>query len=166
MNNSSFFESTFLYVYVILVIVEFCAFLLLWRLNWRAWWQFCLMGAVLGCCVPVSHRIAYTVIADKSVSFITRWDPTSSTLLLIFIFGVWAGLEILFIRWVCGITSADSTQTTPLKLDTMKNFPQNYFPARVKEPLTRLLLAVLITPLVGAFVPTFLFVAVIFGDLM
>ena len=161
MNNSSFFESTFLYVYVILVIVEFCAFLLLWRLNWRAWWQFFLLGVALACCAPFVYHIVDVVFFRQTVDFMTRWDPHSETLLWLFIFAVWAGLEMLLIRWFCGITSADLTEETPLKSDTMKISSKNYFPASVKNPLKRLVFAVLITPIAGGLVAVLLMAIVL-----
>ena len=75
-----FFEPVFIGIYLALVAVEFLAFLLLWRLNWRRWWQFFGTGFALGCSMLfVYHGVDFLM------------------------FALWMGLEMLIIRWICGI---------------------------------------------------------------
>ena len=142
-------QNFFLIMCTALVMVNFCAFPLLWRLNWRAWWQFFLVGVVLGLCAPYVCHIVDVAFFGGIMEF---------TLLLDSVFAVWAGLEMLLIRWFCGIGSAYSTPETSLKPDRMKNFPNNYFPASVKKPMIRLLLALLVTPIASSFVGVLLLI--------
>ena len=107
MISEDLFQDVFIAIYATLVIVEFCAFLVLWRLNWRAWWQFFLLGAALACCAPFVYHIVDVVFFRQTVDFMTRFEPSFEALLWLFIFAVWAGLEMLLIRWFCGITSAN-----------------------------------------------------------
>ena len=49
MVGNGLFGELFFVFYAALVCVEFCAFLFLWWMNWRTWWQFFLTGAALAC---------------------------------------------------------------------------------------------------------------------
>ena len=107
--DESFFVATFIVIYLTLVAVEFLAFLLLWRLSWRHWWQFFLTGFAFGFSSLFVYHGVDVVVFGATGSFTSLYSPLSETLVGLLLFALWAGLEMLIIRWICGITPLDKT---------------------------------------------------------
>ena len=102
--DEGFFEAIFIVIYFTLVVVGFLAFLLLWRLNWRAWWQFFGTGFAFGFSSLFVYHAVDVVIFGATGSFTSLYDPLDETMTGLVLFALWAGLEMLIIRRICGIT--------------------------------------------------------------